>query len=32
MTLSNWHPSLQVERYLARAVNGRVQFEEVLRR
>jgi hypothetical protein len=26
-TLRNWHPSLQVESYLARAVEGRVQFE-----
>ena len=32
ITLSNWYPSLQVERYLARAIGGRVQFEEVPRR
>jgi hypothetical protein len=29
LTLSNWHPSLQVERYLARAAGGCVRFEEV---
>lgn len=27
--LRNWHPSLQIETYLARVVNGRVQFETV---
>jgi len=29
ITLSNWHPGLQVERYLARPIKGHVQFEEV---
>jgi hypothetical protein len=29
LALSNWHPTLKVERYLARARQGHVQFEEV---